>query len=82
MIICDRDQEKLHLAKIKSSNLDTFKCDISKDNERKDLFQYIKSKYGKLNVLINNAAIMKKIDFAIDNNELEFEKVIYLMDDG
>ncbi|MBC8266663.1 MAG: SDR family oxidoreductase [Flavobacteriales bacterium] len=36
-----------------------YNCDISKENSVLDLFRFIKKKYGKLDVLVNNAGIIK-----------------------
>lgn len=36
-----------------------FKADVSNEDEVKQLFLYVKEKYGRLDVLINNAGIMK-----------------------
>ena len=36
-----------------------FKADVSNEDEVKRLFLYVKEKYGRLDVLINNAGIMK-----------------------
>jgi len=36
---------------------DTIKCDITNDNEVKELYNFIMNKYNKLDVLVNNAGI-------------------------
>ena len=36
-----------------------FKADVSKEDEVKDLYDFVKENYGRLDVLINNAGIMK-----------------------
>jgi len=36
-----------------------FKADVSKEDEVKDLYGFVKENYGRLDVLINNAGIMK-----------------------
>jgi len=36
-----------------------FKADVSKEDEVKDLYDFVKERYGRLDVLINNAGIMK-----------------------
>lgn len=36
-----------------------FKADVSKEDEVKALYDFVKEKYGRLDVLINNAGIMK-----------------------
>ena len=43
--------------KNKYDNIDIFKADISEENEVKKMVDYIVNKYGKIDILINNAAI-------------------------
>lgn len=54
---------------------DTFKCDISNEDEIKRLFEYIKEKHEKLDVLVNCAAICLDNDFERKTKE-EFMKVL------
>ncbi|MBR2712690.1 MAG: SDR family oxidoreductase [Bacilli bacterium] len=56
-------------------NADIFKCDISKEEDIISLRDYIINKYGKLDILINNAAL--SIDNSIDEKtKEEFMKVL------
>lgn len=43
----------------KGFEVSMFKADVSNEDEVKQLFLYVKEKYGRLDVLINNAGIMK-----------------------
>ena len=43
--------------------IDVFKADVSKYNECKDLVEYVIEKYGKIDVLINNAGISQIKEF-------------------
>lgn len=61
--------------KIKDVLFDTYKCDISKEKDIKELFQYIKDKHEKLDVLVNGAAINLDCDF-FDKTKEEFMKVL------
>ncbi len=54
---------------------DTYKCDISDEMAVKKLFQYIKDKHEKLDVVVNCAAISKDNDIYEKSKE-EFMKVI------
>ncbi len=50
------------------AHFDTFKCDLKKENDIKKLFNFIKEKYGKLDCLVNCAAL------TIDNDIYEKSK--------
>lgn len=51
------------------------RCDVSKVNEIRKMFQAVNIKYKKLDVLVNNAAIFKRTDF-LETNERTFDKFI------
>ena len=51
------------------------KCDISNEEEVKNMFNIINEKYGNLDVLVNNAGIAIDNDIFLKTKE-EFEKVI------
>lgn len=61
--------------KIKDVLFDTFKCDISNELEIKKLMSYIKNKYGKLDVVVNGAALCLDNDL-YDKSKKEFMKVL------
>ena len=61
--------------KIKDVLFDSYKCDISKELEIKKLFKYINNKYGKLDVVVNCAALCLDNDL-YDKNKKEFMKVL------
>ncbi|MDD5161085.1 MAG: SDR family NAD(P)-dependent oxidoreductase [Sulfuricurvum sp.] len=62
VIITGRDQEKLDLAKKELKNVHTFRCDIANPQEITALYAQVSRMFPELNVLINNAGVMKKID--------------------
>jgi uncharacterized oxidoreductase len=45
----------------------TRRCDLSKAEEREDLFKWISEKHKDLNVLLNNAGIQQRISIS-DND--------------
>ncbi len=53
-------RQDLNLKKI---NIDCFKADISKREEVNNLVQYVIKKYGKIDILINNAGISQIKEF-------------------
>jgi len=63
VIICGRRENKLEEAKKKLSVIHTFQCDVSKDGERKKLFEWATSNFKNLNILVNNAGTQRMIDF-------------------
>lgn len=61
--------------KIKNVKFELYKCDISKELEIKKLFKYINNKYGKLDVVVNCAALCLDNDL-YDKTKKEFMKVL------
>ncbi len=70
VIICGRRTAKLEEARIKLPHLHTRRCDISKENEREELFKWIESNFKNFNVLVNNAGIQKRIDLRKGREDL------------
>lgn len=64
VIICGRREEKLLEAKKKNPKLHVKVCDVSNENDRKSLLQWIEEEFKNLNILVNNAGIQREIDFA------------------
>jgi uncharacterized oxidoreductase len=71
VIICGRSQEKLDEARKLVPEIHTFRCDIAFRSERENLFHYLKTNQPSLSVLINNAAIVHKTNFNMDDNMIE-----------
>lgn len=56
----------------KSVEVIPYKADFSKESEIKKIYQYIKNSFKRLDLVINNAAIFRKVDFfEIDNNVID-----------
>ena len=60
IIITGRDQSKTEKV-AKALNITPFHCDVVNDREIDELFTFIKNKFGRLDVLINNAGIGKRM---------------------
>lgn len=60
VIICGRNQEKLDDAKVLHPALHTISCDVSKLEERINLFEKITQQFPHLNALVNNAGIQNR----------------------
>jgi uncharacterized oxidoreductase len=78
VIICGRREDKLQEAKAGFPGLQIKVCDVSKPEERKSLFDWVKTSFDNINILVNNAGIQKMIDFRkgeedLSNNESEIE---------
>lgn len=88
VIICGRRKEKLAEAEKKLPGIHTIVCDISKEIDRKALFERMQSDFKDLNILVNNAGIQRKIDLKVgideflrnDHNEIDInlKSQIYL----
>ncbi|VVB97044.1 L-rhamnose 1-dehydrogenase (NADP(+)) [uncultured archaeon] len=63
IIICGRREQKLKEAKSKLPQIHTRVCDLSKEKEREGLYNWVKSNFKGINVLVNNAGIQRMIDF-------------------
>jgi uncharacterized oxidoreductase len=70
VIICGRREEKLKEAKNKLPQIHTKRCDLSKDEERKLLYDWVSSHFKNINILVNNAGIQRMIDFKKGTEEL------------
>ncbi len=66
VIICGRSEEKLEIAKKQEPKLFIFRCDITKSTDRDALYEEIIKQFGSVDVLINNAAVVKR--FIISKN--------------
>jgi uncharacterized oxidoreductase len=62
VIITGRDQTKLDLAKKQLPKIHTFRSDVSDANAIKSLHEQVTKQFPELNILINNAGIMRKIN--------------------
>lgn len=75
VIISDVLEGINELEKIEHTDCHYFKCDITKKNDITQLFDYVKVTFGKVDLLVNNAGIIK--DNLIWNMpEEDFDKVI------
>ncbi|MBD2361376.1 SDR family oxidoreductase [Anabaena minutissima FACHB-250] len=70
VIICGRNQQKLAQASQTYPQLHTFLCDITQPDQVSEMFTAIKSQFGELNLLVNNAGIIKFYDFIHDEDAL------------
>ncbi len=70
VIICGRRKEKLLLAQSLLPKVQFKLCNVAEASERQALFEWVKADFPDLNILINNAAIQRQIDFTLGTEEL------------
>jgi uncharacterized oxidoreductase len=70
VIICGRRQNRLEEAKRKLPRIQIRACDVSKETERKALFDWIKDNFKDFNILINNAGIQRMVDLKNGTRDL------------
>ncbi len=57
VIICGRREDALHQAKEKLPSIVTRQCDLTSEDDRVKLYEWIAGEHPDLNVLVNNAGI-------------------------
>ncbi|WP_042462787.1 SDR family oxidoreductase [Neobacillus dielmonensis] len=62
VIVVGRRQEKLNEAKEKFPQLHIRVCDVSKEEDRKGLVEWVTNEFPKLNVLVNNAGVQQRVN--------------------
>ncbi|MGD8426715.1 MAG: SDR family NAD(P)-dependent oxidoreductase [Balneolaceae bacterium] len=62
VIICGRRKHRLEQIEGEYPEIITRMSDVSKDEEREDLFNWVAKDYPETNVLVNNAGIQRKTD--------------------
>ncbi|KAJ9580229.1 hypothetical protein L9F63_004102, partial [Diploptera punctata] len=68
----ERIQELTKSLKSTKGELHALKCDVSKEKEIKEAFQWVKKRFGGVDILVNNAAVM--FDSSLidgDNDEMK-----------
>jgi uncharacterized oxidoreductase len=68
VIICGRREGKLREVKSKYPKIIIRQCDVSKEGDRLELFQWATDKFPKLNMLLNNAGIQQRIGLTQNEN--------------
>ena len=71
----NKSEEKAQSLKKGNSNIDIYKADVSKREEVKQMIEYVINKYGKIDVLINNAGISENKMFT-DVTDEDWQKII------
>ena len=72
VIVCGRREEKLKEAQQKLPQLEVRRCDVSVESERQSLFDWIKTDFPRLNILVNNAGIQQRLNLLESNAEWSY----------
>ena len=70
VIICGRREQKLEETKIRLPQIYTRVCDLYWEKERGLLYDWVRSNFKNINVLVNNAGIQRMIDFKKGTQDL------------
>ena len=70
VVICGRREAKLREVKSKLPQVHTRICDLSKEDKRTLLYEWVSSNFDDVNILVNNAGIQRMIDLKKGINEL------------
>ena len=68
VIICGRREDKLREAAERIPDLKWNVCDVADQNERENLAGWAAAEFPRLNVLVNNAGIQRRIDLTEPEN--------------
>jgi len=77
VVIADIAEEAAAQAVEEIPNTEFYKLDLCKDNEVEALFEYVNNKYGRIDVLVNDAGIQIR-NWATDFDMEKFDKLISL----
>jgi uncharacterized oxidoreductase len=77
VIICGKSNEKLESAKKILPQLVTYQCDLSDGQQCTDFARRITENHPDLNILVNNAAMVSKIDLFTNENAMELAENEY-----
>jgi uncharacterized oxidoreductase len=68
VIICGRREDKLMDAKDRHPDFHTHVCDLADSQQRESLCNWIKAEFPRMNVLVNNAGIQRRVDLTDDEH--------------
>lgn len=71
VIVTGRNLEALHETKKQFPNVHTFQSDVSNPKDIRDLFDAVTTLFPDLNIIINNAGLMRLIDLQDQSLDLE-----------
>jgi len=69
VIVCGRRAEQLAKVRTECPALVTRVCDLARDEDRVELVRWATAQFPRLNVLVNNAGIQRRVDLRSDDWE-------------
>ncbi len=76
VLVCGRREDKLQEAHARHPRLATRVCDVAEDQDRAALVRWATAEFPRLNVLINNAGIQRRVDLAASEDWLHTRQEI------
>jgi uncharacterized oxidoreductase len=70
VVICGRREDRLKEAKEKLGDIQVRRCDVSRDEDRRSLYEWVVSDFKQMNILVNNAGIQRGLDFTKGNLDI------------
>ncbi|AUD06144.1 SDR family oxidoreductase [Spirosoma pollinicola] len=71
IIITGRDADRLSQIKLEIPQIHTYQSDVSKPDDIRNLYVLVTRQFPKLNIIINNAGIMRNLDVSDQSLSLE-----------
>jgi len=68
LVVCGRRPEVLTVLKSRHPDIETRVCDVSKASEREALAAWATATFPKLNVLVNNAGIQRRVELMTEHD--------------
>jgi len=72
IIVTGRNLDALHAAKKEFPKIKTFQSDVSKPKDINNLYAQVTQQFPELNIIINNAGIMRNLDLQDASLDLEY----------
>lgn len=76
IIICGRKIKKLEKVAKKNLNIYPYPCDVSNESKVKKMFNFVNKKFGRLDVIINCAAVQGEIGRIDKTNPTDWKKTV------
>lgn len=69
VIVCGRSERRLQEAQQQYPQLQTRVCDVGQEADRRALFEWVTQEFPRLNVLVNNAGIQRRVNFVEEQED-------------
>ena len=75
VLICGRRADRLAQVAAELPGIKTFKCDVSKQDDREALVAFVEKNMPNMNILINNAGIQRDVDLTKGVTDLRLSEI-------